>query len=734
MNRPQQPSDKPSLFGFTPLPALCTLAILYSAAHTALYSLRLVLTCPEGPARPLLFFAEALLLVLAPGFALLRAARFRASLPDRLLFVLATGLGASGLALCLLLLCGLLTTATVTAWLALCAAVALCTLIPSGGAASCRADHWARMKRALAAARRATLADALSIALLAALFESAAGLPFEAWDAVVSWDKWATDLAQRASLGGYLTGGYPLLLPLLHSVFYRLSGTAAAVLPPEQLLLRGFVVLAPAILLLALRSLGRRHGFSGLAAFLLFAASQYIFSDLTVGQADIPLAAALFAAAALLPRLAPGPRSLVPAVALFFPLLFVKGTGLPWAIALAVWLCRPAWGAARSRKTVLLALACALVAVLPFTCRQIWLDAHPAARELSPFLHMLPFKAAHTSIFTPNLPHFVHWMGKLSVDRCLSPALPPVLFFAAAAWIAAALLLCRKTRPLAVFCAIALAVWFFTASYDLRNAEIPLCLLAVVAALLAARAARTAQFPGFRPKAAALAVILPLLALTLPGLAHAPLQTLSLLARSPRPPKTWTADAPGRLRHFKPSSDLVNILSAAPYGASAAHILAGNRDYRLFAPRGVYAIQLNAFHDVHPGDLLLRVPSHMSAPPAPYLLAAALDRAAPHRELWLAAPTAPSPVPFTLDGDVLTPSNAPSCGLLELAFDAPPPDDATLSCDDLEGDPALFARYIRPARAANTLRLLYWTTSPSPPAFRYTGPPPASVRLLPLPL
>ena len=97
------------------LPALSSLLILFSVAHAALFSARLVLTCPEGPFRPLLFFAEAFLLVFAPGFAVLRAARFRGSLPDRLLFVLAAGLGASGLALWLLLLCGLLTTATVTA-------------------------------------------------------------------------------------------------------------------------------------------------------------------------------------------------------------------------------------------------------------------------------------------------------------------------------------------------------------------------------------------------------------------------------------------------------------------------------------------------------------------------------------------------------------------------------------------------------------------------------------------
>lgn len=711
------------------LPALAALLVLVSAAHAALFALRLVLACPEGPLRPLLFFAEALLLVLAPGFALLRAARFRAPFPDRLLFALAAGLGCSGLALWLLLLFGLLSTATVTVWLTLCAAAALHALFRflSHGSPT------AMCRRVLAAARRATISDALSVALLAALFESAAGLPFEAWDAAVSWDKWTVDFAQRASLGGYLTGGYPLFLPLLHSVFYRLAGSAAAVLPPEQLLLRGFFALYPALLLLALRSLGRRFGFSGLAAFLLFAASQYIFSDLTVGQADIPLAAFLFAAAALLPRLAPGLRSLLSAVALFFPLLFVKGTGLPWALALAVWLCRPVWGAARSRKTVLLALAAALLLALPFTVRQIWLDAHPAARELSPFLHMLPFKAAHTAIFSPNLAHFIRWMGKLSVDRCLSPAVPPVFFSCAAAWLAVAMLLCRKTRPLALFSAFALAVWFFTASYDIRNAEIPFALVAVASALLAARTADAAKTGGPAAKALALSVALPLLFLALPGLAQKPLRTIGLLARIPRPPDVWTADAPGRLRFFKPSSDLVNILNAAPYGAGATHILAGNRDCRLFAPRGVYAIQLNAFEAVEPGDLLLRVPSFMPPPPKPFLLAASLHRAAPHRELWMAAPPDPVPAPFSLENGLLVPENAPPCGIVELEFGAPVPEDSSLACANAEGDAALFAKYVRDAKDGRTLRLLYWTGSAAPPSFLYSGPPPAACRIRPLP-
>jgi hypothetical protein len=589
------------------------------------------------------------------------------------------------------------------------------------------------VKNALAAARRATLSDALSFALLAALFESAAGIPFEAWDAVVSWDKWAVDFAQRASLGGYLLGGYPLFLPLLHSVFYRLAGSAAAVLPPEQMLLHGFLTVYPAILLLSLRSLGRRFGFSGLAAFLLFAASQYIFGDLAIGQADIPLAAFLFAAAALLPRLAPGLRSFVAATILLFPLLFLKGTGLPWALALAVWLCRPAWRAARARKTVLLALAATLLLVLPFTVHQIWLDAHPTARELSPFLHMLPFKAAHTSIFSPNLAHFVRWMGKLSVDRCLSPAVPPVFFSVAAAWLAAAMLRYRETRPLAVFCAFALAVWFFSASYDIRNAEIPFCLVAVASALLAARTADAAKTRGLKNKAIALAVALPLLLLALPGLAHNPLQTLALLAHRPRPPDVWPADAPGRLRFFKPSSDLVNILNAAPYGTNATHILAGNRDYRLFGERGVYAIQLNSFESVAPGDLLLRVPSFMPPPPKPFLLAASLHRAAPHRELWLAAPGDAVPAPFALDNGVLSPENAPPCGIVELDFDNPVPEDATLVCANAEGDAAVFAKYVQSAKDATTLRLLYWTGTDLPPTFLYSGPPPTAchLRLLP---
>ena len=324
-------------------------------------------------------------------------------------------------------------------------------------------------------------------------------------------------------------------------------------------------------------------------------------------------------------------------------------------------------------------------------------------------------------------------MEKLSVDRCLSPAVDSFFFFLVIVWLAIAMLRYRKTQPLSVFCVVALAVWYFTASYDIRNAEIPFCLVAVTSVVLVVRTASAAKTRGPKSKAIALAVALPLLLLSLPGLAHKPLQTLGLLARRPLPPDVWTADAPGRLRFFKPSSDLVNILDAAPYGTGATHVLAGNHDYRLFGERGVYATQLNAFESVAPGDVCLRIPAFMPPPPEPFLLAAFVRRALPHRELWMASPADPVEVPFSLENDILSPENAPPCGILELEFDDPVPEDASLACTNAEGDAALFAKYVQDAKDGKILRLLYWTGTAQPPSFRYSGPPPASCRLRSMP-
>jgi len=50
--------------------------------------------------------------------------------------------------------------------------------------------------------------------------------PMTHWDAIASWDKWATEWALRTNMYGRLLGYYPQLLPMTTSVLYKITATA----------------------------------------------------------------------------------------------------------------------------------------------------------------------------------------------------------------------------------------------------------------------------------------------------------------------------------------------------------------------------------------------------------------------------------------------------------------------------------------------------------------------------
>ena len=713
-----------------------------SAVCLALAGLALVRMCwhgivvarsaAEGWPRSAAFAAIAVLLVLGPGLAVLRLERERLSLLDSVLKTLAAGIGASGLALWLLLLSGLLTDASVAAWLVLCAvsllAAAADALRRPGDAArrlaSAVRDEW----RGTSTAGR--IGFAVAALFLCGCFENAAGRPFESWDSLVSWDKWAADFAGRRSLGGYLTGGYTLFLPLVHSAFYRMAGSAGDVLPVEQLLLHGFCCLYPAILLLALRSAGRRFGFSGFAAFVFFAAGKYVACDFAIGHADVPLVAMSAAAVALVGRGGGARfRGFFSATALFFAVAFLKGNGVAWGLAAAVVCSRVAPGGARR---VWLPFLAAVAACLPFFAHQLLLAIRPELVETSPFLQVLPLKMAHVEGFVPGFSHLRLWIARTASDRALPGGGAAWLAAAACLALAAAGVAVRKTRAPALFSAAMLALWFFSASYDLRNAEPALCLFAAVAAKtlrelrLAARGGRASARIAWAAVAASWAL------LAVPGFAAVASGYRGTLLSRPGSAARRFADPEGRRRLFKPAADLVNVLGRAPYGERAEHVIAGDRLYRLFGARGVCSRQLNGMNDTRPGDILLRGPSWMAKPPPPFRLAATLGRSTPYHELWIACGDGEfREMPFSSSAGRLAVEGAPPCGLLELVLPvrAQAGDERRISCENAVGNAALFARYVLPVAKGRVLRFLYWTGDGSPPRFAYSGPEPSSVRV-----
>ena len=708
-------------------PALPALAVAWAAARVLRHVVWLVRSCPEGPLRPLLFLVAAALLVPAPGLALRRLEKPGGGPARQALFVLASGFAASGAALWLLLLAGLL--GRVFLW----GLLALWTAAGAWGAAPLlRPAAIRRAPRALATAWLALpaasrVAWALGALMLAGLFESSAGAPFSAWDAAVSWDKWATVWAGRHSLGGCLVGGYPQILPVFSSVFYRLAGSAAEAVPSEQMLLHGLHVLFPAMLLLALGCAGRRFGFPGSVAFAVFAASRYVFGDLAIGQVDIPLTAMVAALVALAPE--PGrPAGFASSALLFFSACFLKGTGLMWAVfALGVRI-----AAGRSWRREAAAFLAALLATLPFAAHQVFLTLRPEHIEHGPFLHALPLKPAHVAAFHPNLAHALDWWNRTLVDRAI-PASWSAVAAAAAMALAAMAFARRRSRLPAAVAAVALAIWFFTGSYDLRNAEPALCLAAAAFAALLPPLPSEKSPSGALPRTAILGWLrtafaaAALLVLSLPGVAGTPAKAVAAVFRTPARHRAWTMPAGHRHQAFRPAGDLVNVLAEAPCGRHARHVLSGDLLYRLFGARGVYAIQLNAYDDGVPGDILLRAPAWMGSPREPFLRAAVVRGAGHYREMYLREPDL-RPVSFDFAEGVLHIADAPTSGLLEVRLQPGSAPDASLCLapGDAPLDP--FARYLRCIRDGDCLRLVYWTPGASP-AFSLVGAIPDSCRL-----
>jgi len=75
--------------------------------------------------------------------------------------------------------------------------------------------------------------------------------PILVWDAVVSWDKWATEWAQRTNMSDRKLAMYPQLMPMVSSLLYKLTGTAREPLPLSQFALHAFHPVTGIVLLLS---------------------------------------------------------------------------------------------------------------------------------------------------------------------------------------------------------------------------------------------------------------------------------------------------------------------------------------------------------------------------------------------------------------------------------------------------------------------------------------------------
>ena len=599
----------------------------------------------SGGGLPLVRFSFLALAVLfGPGLALLRLVR--KSIPEgyplRFLFVLSASIAVSGLVAWGLYFFGCYTRVNLLVFVGLAALGGLYGLFSIdwektlGGIV----DRWNLL----------SVVDKILLLLFAcfleALFEKTFGEPYIDWDAIVSWDKWSLDMSMRKGLGGYLMGAYPQFYPAVNSIFYKCAQTGNIPLPPEQLFLHGLQVVYPALLGIAMWCMGRRFHFHGLIAFFLFVSLPTPFQCLANGYADVPLTAMLAVAFVLTDALyqvaddaeQPSRRAWIARLFLlvlfFLPCILTKATGALWLIVFAVRLCivgrRPA------RLEVLAGLLVALLIAYPYFSLQKWLMANPACTEKSPFLHSLPLVVAHTSIFKPDLQHFLEMIRRCFLSKASFIRYPLWLLLSLVAVFAATTLSCKRSRGFSIFAIAALSFWFFTASYDLRNAFPALCVASCAVASLPFLPFHAKMPRKEKGRNVLLSVLLLLLAV--PAFANSLFPLLKTELRRYHATRTLYSFPCDRHMVIRPEGDLRNILYEAPYGKRARHLIAGTHLYRVLAPKGVYAIQLNSYNDSLPYDIMVQN-KRLKNPPESFSPVATIRRAPGYTVLWMSKPS-----------------------------------------------------------------------------------------------
>ncbi len=695
----------------------------------------LALSCPEGFWPVFRFGLIAVLVLFGPGLFFNRALRVRCeSLSIRLLLILVMSLSASALLAWQLYLFGAYSRGALLAGLVVWAA---------GGIYGFRGTEVRRLARdmhvrwnALSVSER--IGIAVGLVFLQGIFESGVGMPFVHWDALVSWDKWAVDMAARHGLGQYVMGGYPQFLPAVHSIFYKIAGTGAEVFPAEHLLLHGLVAIYVAILMLSIWCLGRRLRVPGLLAFAAFVWNRDVFDYLVGGYVDVPLVAMVFAAFALVLTLCRGAWSAAGWLAegwilalSLFSVVFMKGNGLVWTFWIVLYMATLSW-----RRAMIPAVAWTALFTAPFFGHQLWYTRHFDLAERSPFLHAFRLVPAHTSLFNPNGAHARMWLERLQEFHQVPDAALPCVLVAVVG-----LGLWALSQRRLVFFALAgilmLALWFHTGSYDLRNAYVPLGLLcfALVGAPFDARL-------GKRGKWVRLALALGAVGVALAGGGGDLFaQVFGRPFRSFAPPRAFTLPVGSRHRALRPISDVRKLLFDTPFGQRAAHLNSGFWGlYRILAPRGTYALNANSYQDARRFDVLIRDEAFMELPPD-FVPVAVLRRMGATRSLCLFKPEfqplavdirpaeSPAGTPPLVDARlpagqtcVLTVAGAaaassegaaPRDGVLSVRI-SPAEAEVTvrLHPDDARRDP--YAAYFSPIRDGDRIRLLYWMRDEGP--------------------
>lgn len=443
------------------------------------------------------------------------------------------------------------------------------------------------------------------------------GQPLTKWDAIVSWDKWACDMAERNGLGAYSLGGYPQLFPTIGSIFYKTAGTFLDGIPDTQLLLHGFMLCYPLLLLAATVRTCRLLGVPWPPAVWLLFGHHIIRDRIAAGYADVPSVAMGMASLAVLLgalrgrwRLAAGPYPTWTAVGcVLFGAGFTKGHGLIWVLGLNLFAVFASCKAGRIRMVWRPLAACmvvCLVLLAPFYLHQEYLAHHPEQIDRASRLLSFPVQVARKGLFEATPVAAMEKMREFAAaysspaGRAAGPVLGVILVVCLCAGLTD-----PRMWPWLGMASVFLWVWFTTSSYDWRNMLPAIPLLSMVTAAGIRQLSSLAR--GHRrlvvPLAGAAVIVL------FSGeFLGSIVRDAPVLVRSFRTGRfgLWPVEPVRRLKLVNRGwYELRRIVEESPTGMAAPHIYASTPLYRYLGQRGVYTSKLHAFTERQSGDLLV---------------------------------------------------------------------------------------------------------------------------------
>lgn len=582
----------------------------------ALHVIALWRFAPSGSSAIILSAWVFFSLWLAPGLCWLRlGVKSCTSLLDRILLVLTSSVASSGLLIWALYFAGWYTPVSAWAYVLLVTGLGLW------------ATPWRKLPqipyRVIRSTSRFSMIEIVALVVIAGFALEVClhtiGSPLTSWDAIISWDKWSCDMAERSGIGAYMMGGYPQLLPSLCSVSYKLSGTWLTSFPDHQLLMHNYAAPFVALLFLALIRLCCLWRASLFACLLLVVSMGTIHEWWRSGYVDIPATAMIFASMALLSSLANGHivlknqrYSIVWIGVMLFGVGFSKGYGLLWLlfiplISLLVFRRRDI--AARSNsKFIGWGLALAILLLLPFYVHQRWLSAHIHQVDASPRLHTFTLEISKPSLYNVSwnaskgrVLDAIDGMGHhLDEEHELLPS------GVRRAIIGCGVLLGSLSGGGAVLAGAMVAQWWAwerTTAYDWRNLIPALVMLCI---LFAIGLKRVESWIGRAGPAVGLILVL---GIVWPWASRETNELTGCLKSMGKREAvaTWAKPSEMRLRAVAPHQFMSRvIMEQSPLGKRALRIYAPDELYRHLGQRGVYTLKGNAFSQVQAGDLLFR--------------------------------------------------------------------------------------------------------------------------------